>query len=261
MGGSPELEGFGGWYDEKQGDTGDLWHRTLIDPGLFARIGSLQPGIRVLDLACGNGYISRRLARAGARVVGIDRSAELIERAVVKEAAEPLGITYHLADAANLPMLGRASFDLGVANMALIDIEDAAGAIQEMGRVLVPGGRFVFSLSHPCFDVDTRSGWLVEMTTGLPTVFRKITKYRELHSDSYVWPLRGGRTARSIGYHRPLSWYAKELRKAGFVILDMEEPSPTAEYVGHRMPREWIEQIPLHLVIEARREIGSSAPS
>lgn len=249
------VDGFGAWYDEKQGDEGDLWHRTLIDPGLFARIGRVPAGTRVLDLGCGNGYLSRRLARSGAQVVGVDQSADLIARAVAHETREPLGVVYHLADAANLPMLADRSFDLTVANMSLIDFADAAGAIREAGRVLEAGGRFVFSLSHPCFDVDTRSTWSVEVSAhGVPTIFRKVAGYREPHADTYEWDLPGGKVVRTAGYHRPLSWYVKELRWARFVVLDVEEPAPLPEFIGHRIQREWIEQIPLHLIIEARRE-------
>lgn len=259
MAGPDEVEGFGAWYDEKQGDTGDLWHRTLIDPGLFARIGPVPPGTRVLDLGCGNGYISRRLARAGARVVGVDQSGELIARARAREVQEPLGVVYHQTDAGHLAMIADRAFDLVVANMSLIDIEDADGAIREAARVLVPAGRFVFSVSHPCFDIDTRSVWEVETGVGNPTIYRKVTGYRTPHSDVYPWDQPDGRVVRTIGYHRPLSWYVKSLRGAGFTIVDVEEPRPTPEFVGHRVAPEWIEQIPLHLVIEARREPASPA--
>ena len=248
------IDGFGAWYDDKQGDAGDLWHRTLIDPGLFARIGVLPPGTRVLDLGCGNGYIARRLARLGARVVGIDSSPELIERARTRQASEPLDVAYHLADAARLPFVADGSIDLAVANMSLIDIEDASGAIRETARVVVPGGRFVFSISHPCFDVDTRSDWLVEVKVGPPTVFRKVAGYQEPHADTYHWAIPDGRSVRTVGYHRPLAWYVKQLRTAGFVVVDAEEPAPSPGFASQRMERAWVEQIPLHLVIEARRE-------
>jgi ubiquinone/menaquinone biosynthesis C-methylase UbiE len=47
---------------QQQGDEGDLWHRTLIDPALLRVLGPLE-GQHVLDLACGNGYIARKLAK------------------------------------------------------------------------------------------------------------------------------------------------------------------------------------------------------
>jgi ubiquinone/menaquinone biosynthesis C-methylase UbiE len=253
-----DLEGFGYWYDEKQQETGDLWHRTLIDPGLFTRIGSLAPGIRVLDLGCGNGYIARRLARAGAQVVGVDRSPASVERA--RETAQPLGIAYHLADAANLGMIPATGFDLVIANMSLMDIADGAGAIREAARVLVPGGRFIFSISHPCFDIDTRSAWVLEGSSGTWAVFRKVTAYRQPHEDRYAWNLKDGRTAYTSGHHRPLSWYVKELHRDGFAIVDLEEPSPGPDYGIQKVRQEWLEQIPLHLVVEARRELPPGTP-
>lgn len=250
-------EGFGYWYDEKQGDEGDNWHRTLIDPGLFARIGTLRPGTRVLDLGCGNGYLSRRLARAGALVVGVDRSSELIERARERERTEPLGVVYVETDAADLGRFGDAEFDLGVANMSLIDIEDAGRALQELGRVIRSGGRLVASISHPCFDVDTRSHYELDASASPPTVYRAVAGYRSPHSDRYPWVLPEGRTVWTVGYHRPLSWYVKVLRTAGFVLLDVEEPSPLAGFASQRFPADWVAQIPLHLVLEARREPGN----
>ena len=148
------------WWDEKQGDEGDLWHRALIDPPLLRLTGEVR-GMHVLDLGCGNGYLSRRFARQGAMVTAVDANAPLIERIRTREAQEPLGITYHVAEAAHLEMLEDSAFDLAVCNRALMDIENAAGAIQEVSRVLKSRGRFVASISHPCFDKVNTSGWVM----------------------------------------------------------------------------------------------------
>jgi 2-polyprenyl-3-methyl-5-hydroxy-6-metoxy-1,4-benzoquinol methylase len=66
-----DWEEMAAWWDEKQGEEGDLWHRTLIDPTLLRVLGPVE-NLDVLDLACGNGYIARKLARSEARVVGVD---------------------------------------------------------------------------------------------------------------------------------------------------------------------------------------------
>ncbi len=125
------------WWDKNLGDEGDLWHRTLIDPPLLRLAGEVN-GLHVLDLACGNGYLSRRFARQGATVTSVDANAPLIERVRTREAREALGITYHISDAARLDMLEDSSFDLVICNMALMDIENAEGAFQEVARVLRP---------------------------------------------------------------------------------------------------------------------------
>src|SRR3989304_4166200 len=85
------------WWDQRQADAGDLWHRTLINPTVFQVLGTVA-GLQLLELACGNGYLCRHLARQGAKVVGVDASAAMIERAKGREATEPLGIAYHVAD-------------------------------------------------------------------------------------------------------------------------------------------------------------------
>lgn len=246
------------WYDAKQGDDGDLWHRALIDPTFLRVVGDVR-GLRVLDLGCGNGYLARRYARSGASVVGVDASAPIVDRARAREAREPLGITYHVADAALLPFLGDSSFDLVASNMALMDIEDAEGAIREIGRILVPGGRLAASISHPCFDQGPSSSWLVEGVTGATMAWRKVERYRQPFADETPWSVEGS-TVLTIGYHRPLAWYARALRDGGLLIRSLEEPEPTQEFIEGSPQGPFITEIPLHLVIEAvKTETGRSA--
>lgn len=238
------------WWDEQIGEEGDLWHRALIDPPLLQLAGEVR-GLRVLDLACGNGYLSRRFARQGATVTGVDATAAIIERARAREAREPLGITYHVADAAHLAMLTDGAYDLVVCNMALMDIENAAGAIQEVARVLRPHGRFVASLAHPCFDKVNTSGWAIERIYPITTIWRKMSHYRELAAADLPWLRAPGQPVYTATYHRPLSWYFRTLRASGFVVAAFEEPEPTEEFLASSPQGSWIAEIPLHCVIEA----------
>ena len=238
------------WWDNKLGDDGDLWHRTLIDPPVFKLVGEVS-GERVLDLACGNGYISRRFARAGAEVIGVDANAAIVERARAREAREPLGITYHVSDAAQLPMLEDCSFDLVVCNMALMDIADAAGAVGEVARVLVPQGRFIASIAHPCFDKMETSGWVIEHMYPTTTIWRKMSRYRELAVEHIPWPKAGDPPIITLAYHRPLSWYFQAFRAAGLVVASLEEPEPTEECKASDQQGSWVAEIPLHCVFEA----------
>jgi ubiquinone/menaquinone biosynthesis C-methylase UbiE len=239
------------WWDNHLGDDGDLWHRTLIDPPVFKLVGDIA-GQRVLDLACGNGYISRRFARAGAQVIGVDANAAIIERARAREAREPLGITYHVTNAAQLPMLDDSMFDMVICNMALMDISDATGTIQEVARVLVPQGRFIASIAHPCFDKMETSGWAIEHFYPTTTIWRKMSRYRELAIEHIPWPKASNPPIITLSYHRPLSWYFQALRAAGMVVAALEEPEPTQEFLASD-PQQgaWIAEIPLHCVFEA----------
>lgn len=235
------------WYDRKLGDGGDLWHRALIDPGLLSMVGDVK-GLRLLDLACGNGYLSRRFARQGAKVTAIDSSGPVVKLAMERERSEPLGISYYQADAADLRMLSDATYDLAISNMALMDIEKADSAIAEVGRVLVLGGRFVASINHPCFDIEGSSAWVVERMGDATTVWRKVTRYREVTEERVPWE---GGAFYTKAYHRPLSWYVRALRSAGLAVVGMEEPEPTEEFLRQSTRGDWIRVIPLHLVIMA----------
>jgi ubiquinone/menaquinone biosynthesis C-methylase UbiE len=238
------------WWDEKHGDEGDLWHRALIDPPLLRLAGEVR-GLQVLDLACGNGYLSRRFARQGAIVTAMDANAPLIELVRTREAHESLGITYHVADAAHLETLEDGIFDLVISNMALMDIENAAGAIQEVSRVLKPRGRFVASISHPCFDKVNTSGWDIEYIYPITTIWRKTSRYREITVAELPWRKVPGKVVITYDYHRPLSWYFRTLRAVGLLVSALEEPEPTEELLANDMQASWIAEIPLHCVIEA----------
>ena len=105
----------------------------------------------VCDIGCGQGAITRRLARAGARVVGVDISERLLEMAKQYEDAEPLKIAYLKDDARSLTRLSDGSFDLVICHFALIDIDDLDAYLNTVARVLRSSGTFVFVMTHSCF--------------------------------------------------------------------------------------------------------------
>jgi SAM-dependent methyltransferase len=145
-------DGYAEWYEQWIGDA----------PPLIASHACLLPamtGDRVLDIACGQGRMSRYLARSGADVTGIDISAAMLGKA---RAAGPETITYIHADVARHPAWwdGRP-FDGCTCELALMDIDDLAGTLSTVTAVLRPGGWFVASIVHPCFPGSERgqSSW------------------------------------------------------------------------------------------------------
>ena len=143
---------FAEWYERWIGDA----------PPLIAAQAGLLPavaGARVLDLACGQGRMSRYLARLGADVLGVDVSAAMLGKA---RAAGPAGITYLCADVTGTPAWWDGQpFDGCTCELALMDIDDLAGALATVAAVLRPGGWFVASVVHPCFPGNGRgqSSW------------------------------------------------------------------------------------------------------
>jgi len=245
------------WRDYRMGEEGDLWHRAIIDPTFLRVIGPVR-GLSILDLACGNGYLTRRWARRGAaRVVGVDRSEPTLAGARRRERDDPTGAEFLRRDSTHLAGLADASFDLVAANMALMDIRELDGTLREVARVLRPQGRLVFSIGHPCFDLDDRSEWLVERGRGprafwRETVWRKIRGYREERTLRVPWDVADGEIRWTTSYHRTLTTYSAALAAAGFAITRLEEPQPTPEAVRGSPQGKYLLEIPLHLVVEAR---------
>lgn len=246
------------WYDEKQGETGDLGDKAFIDSVLLRLIGNCQ-GMDVLDLGCGNGYLARKLAREGARVTAVDSSLRMLEKAKAHDPADSLKVKYVHSDARLLSGIADASFDLVYASMSLMDIEEAEAAIGEVSRVLRGGGRFVASISHPCFDNGSNSGWIVQRAGAGPIkVYRGIRAYRGLFSEQMPWKLGNNETMFTRSFHRPLNWYARVLRAKGFAITALEEPEPAQEFLEKERQKGNLQslgflEVPLHLVIEAAK--------
>ena len=94
-----------------------------------------QQGERILDLGCGDGALTKRLVEAGASVVGVDSSADMIA------AAKSLGLDARLVAAEGLTFAGE--FDAVFSNAALHWMHDQNAVLAGVARALRPGGRFV----------------------------------------------------------------------------------------------------------------------
>jgi ubiquinone/menaquinone biosynthesis C-methylase UbiE len=129
--------------------------------GELLRVASLQPGARVLDLACGTGVVTRAAAEQvgpTGSVTGVDLAPDMIAVATsIPSGGAP--IAWQEADAASLP-LPDESYDVALCQMGLMFMEDRAGALGELHRVLAPGGRVVVNTPgriQPLFEVMERA--------------------------------------------------------------------------------------------------------
>ena len=116
--------------------TDALEERLLLD-----RIGPAR-GLRILDVGCGDGVLATRLAQDGARVTGIDASADMLAAAHRRARAAGVDVDLVEGDAGNLPF-PKGQFDCVVSVATLCFVEDARPTIREMVRVLKPGGRLI----------------------------------------------------------------------------------------------------------------------
>lgn len=112
-------------------------------PAMLEAVGAGQ-GVRLLDLACGPGYVTAEAARRGAKVLGLDFSASMLD---IARRLHP-GLEFVEGDAESLK-LADASFDAVTMNFGVLHLDHPEKAIAEAARVLAPGGRFAFTVWAP----------------------------------------------------------------------------------------------------------------
>ncbi|MGH2728894.1 MAG: tyrosine-type recombinase/integrase, partial [Actinomycetota bacterium] len=198
-----------------------------------------EPRGLTLDLACGEGRLGRILAERGYRVVAIDAAPTLA--ALAQEAG---GQLVAVGDANRLPLASH-SVDLAVAFMSLQDIEDLEGAVAEVARVLIHGGRLCIAIAHPIRSaghfVSKRSDSAFTLTS---------------YFDSRPWPWRSQHSGMELelpAVHRSLETYAEALEREGFGIEAVREPKPDLEdTAAHPESARW-RRIPCFLHIRAVR--------
>ncbi len=168
-------------------------------------------GRRVLDAGCGPGVMMEWLLTQGARVVGVDVSANMLKLAEqrVGDAA-----VLHVADLEEpMPFLADSSFDVILSSGTLGYVRDWLALFREFSRVLKPGGCVVFSVGHPCSEYT-----LNETDDYFSTELRE-----------YTWRGLGAPIVVPC-YRRPLSNMTDPIIRAGFSIERVIEPVPTEEF-------------------------------
>lgn len=190
---------------------------------IFRRlIGPRLDGARVLDLCCGEGYLSRFLAPLGPReITAVDLSSSLID--VARDRCDAGNVSFRVDDARTLESIDDASIDVVVSQMAMMDIADHEATFRAVRRVIDPGGVFGFSLLHPCFQSPTSlpdEPPFLEDDSGERIAVLAWRYAAEGHFTTGGSGVRG-----HVGsYHRMLSTYVNDLIAGGFSLDRIEEP-------------------------------------
>ncbi|SDZ09512.1 Methyltransferase domain-containing protein [Micromonospora pattaloongensis] len=212
-----------GWWDRDAdayqaehgaflGDVDFVWCPEGLREADARLLGDVR-GRRVLELGCGAAAAGRWLAREGARVVALDLSAGMLRHAVA--AADRSGVRVPLvqADALTLPFPDAAFDTVCTAFGAVPFVSDSAAVMREVFRVLRPGGRWVFSVTHPMrwiFLDDPGEG-------GLVAVHSYFDRRPYVEHDAHGVPTY-------VEQHRTLGDRIREIVGAGFVLRDLIEP-------------------------------------
>ena len=208
-------------YDQAMGDTGDYTHQKTIDPALFKAIGSYQKKA-VYDLACGNGYLARKLAKTGANEVWASDLAESLISIAKNKYDNPKGkIKYLVRDAADFSGLPVNYFDLIFMNMAIHYVENVEKFAKGIASLLKRKGRFVFTTGHPLRKLgqyDAKKGADPKLESIIDTA-QKYNQFREAVTYN-VWT---GEKDLKI-YYAPIGYYISHLAKNGLFADCLIEP-------------------------------------
>ncbi|WP_020673822.1 class I SAM-dependent methyltransferase [Amycolatopsis nigrescens] len=195
------------------GDADFVWCPENVREADAALLGDVR-GQRVLEVGCGQAACSRWLAAAGARVLGIDLSGGMLRHAREGNARTGIEVPLAQATAEHLPV-ATGSMDVACSAFGAIPFVSSIEAVfAEVHRVLRPGGRWVFSVTHPMrwiFPDDPGPGGL---TASQPYFDR--TPYLEVDDQG---------TATYVEYHRTLGDYVRALTGTGFRLEDLIEPA------------------------------------
>lgn len=234
------------WYNNLLENEADSYQKALILPNL-TRLVEAKKGEVILDLACGQGFFAREIAKLGAKVIGVDISPELIEIA-----KQDKSVKYHVSEASKLDFLQNESVDKVLIILSLQNIEDVQEVIREASRVLKPKGKLFIVLNHPAFRIPKESSW--GWDDKLKVQYRRLDSYLsesreqiQMHPGDKPWE-------KTLSFHRPLQFYFKALNKNDMFISRLEEWS--SHKTSEMGPKKAAEdkarhEFPLFLFLEA----------
>jgi SAM-dependent methyltransferase len=199
-------------HGEVLGDADLLWCPEGLREADAHLLGDVR-GREVLEVGCGAAQGGRWLVAQGARVTAFDVSRGQLDLARRLDRRTGITVPTVQADAQRLPFRD-ASFDVVASAFGAVPfVSDSAGVMREVARVLRPGGRFVFSTTHPVRWVFPDDPGPDGLTARTPYFDR--TPYVEEGQDG---------TATYVEHHRTLGDRVREIVAAGLVLEDLVEP-------------------------------------
>ncbi len=239
------------WYDKLVGVKGHYYHQQVIIPGvlnILEKEKKVQP--HILDLACGQGVLSRHLPK-GIKYLGIDASDSLLKAAK----SYPIkGHQYFLHDLSHPLSLPYQDFTHATCILAVQNFAHPLTLFRTAHAHLKPGSLFILVMNHPCFRIPRQSSWGIDPEKKWQ--YRRIDRYMSpLKIPIQTNPSQEAKSENTMTFHLPLSQYAQLLKQAGFVIDWMEEWCSDKKSIGKNATMENKSRLefPLFLTLIAKK--------
>jgi SAM-dependent methyltransferase len=237
------------WYGEVVGEKGHFFHQTIILPGAL-RLLDLKDSDSLLDVACGQGVLARRLP-GNVSYTGVDLAHGLIADAKRMDLNKKH--KYIVADVTkSIPVSEKCNKAAII--LALQNIKEPEITIKLIGERLEKGGKLLIVLNHPCFRIPRQSSWETDVKNKLQ--YRRVNRYMSpLEIPINMHP--GDRNSPvTWSFHLPIEEYSKMLVESEFLIEKIEEWTAEKQSVGKMAKAEnrARDEFPMFMAILAVRK-------
>lgn len=244
------------WYNDSVGKKGHYYHQSIIIPKslhLLELTGAKDfSSFALLDLACGQGVLSRHLPQA-ISYTGIDAAKSLIADAKEMQ-TKGQSTEFFVGDVTKPLPIKKVNYTHAAVILALQNIEHPKDVFLNAAKHLQPGGKFLIILNHPCFRIPRQSSWQVDEKNKIQ--YRRIDRYLSpMKIPIQTHPSKGALSQQTLSFHHPLSSYSHWLKEAGFSIECIDEWCSDKESEGKaaKMENRSREEIPLFMAILAKK--------
>lgn len=242
-----QTQDFAEFWNNRAGYDGEPYKRYVLDPIMLKKLGSIN-GKVILELGCGNGYLAKTfLKQQPKKVILTDLSKFNLMHTAEKITDRRVEITRMDATRAwNIP---DSSLHYIYSNMMLNEVKNIKTPMEEAYRCLKPKGQFIFSVTHPSWDLFNYAQGLA----GKPSAKMKGLKgYFERSFASFI--MKSEEKEYSVShFHRPLSDYFQTLKNVGFDIEDIIEPQLNATLLKYHPRFASYKDHPVGLIFSCRK--------
>jgi ubiquinone/menaquinone biosynthesis C-methylase UbiE len=238
------------WYNKTVGSEGSFYHKEVVLPGTM-RLLDIKPSDSILDLACGQGVLERKIPKVNT-YVGLDLAPGLLDQA--QKQAGTTKHTFKTQDVSKPFQLKGHIFTKATIILGLQNLESPKNLFINASKHLDKGGQFLIVINHPYFRIPRQTSWSIDPKNKLQS--RLVSHYMSpLKIPINMNPSRGSQGKLTWSFHFSLQDYTKFLSESGFQIKLIEEWTSPKESQGkfRKMENHSRDEFPLFMAILAQK--------